>query len=105
MYITEEDVAFLVLNSILAALTPFDFSGEVTIKPDICAILLHFGGIIYLVGVVEVKKPGLLQPAVLGELLADFYGMVPVIGILTTTRLDIVKEFRPVDCSLQWYWI
>ena len=59
----------------------------------------------YLVGVVEVKKPGrnvLLEPTVLGELLDQmllvegFYGMGPVIGILTTAEEWTVSWF-PVD--------
>ena len=95
-YGSEDDVAYLVrrfLESILSALAlPLDFNAEVTIKqvrPDLCVLLRGM----YLVGVVEVKKPGnsvLLEPTVLGELLDQmllvegFYGMGPVIGILTT---------------------
>ena len=56
-------------------------------------------------GVVEVKKPGynvLLQPTVQGELMDQmllvegFYGMGPVIGILTTAEEWLVSWF-PVD--------
>jgi hypothetical protein len=59
----------------------------------------------YLVGVVEIKKPGggiLLKPTVLGEsldqmlLVEGFYGMGSVIGILTTGDEWVVSWF-PVD--------
>lgn len=81
-----------------------NFSTEVTIKQiqqDLCVLLMGM----YLVGVVEVKKPGnnvLLEPTVLGELLDQmllvegFYGMGPVIGILTTAEEWLVAWF-PVD--------
>jgi hypothetical protein len=61
-----------------------------------------------LVGVVEVKKPGskvLLKPTVLGELLDQmmlvegFYGMGPVIGILTTAEEWLISWF-PVDSDI-----
>lgn len=61
----------------------------------------------HLVGVVEVKKPGasvLSEPTVLGELLDQmllvegFYGMGPVIGILTTGEEWLVSWF-PADSS------
>ena len=107
-YSSEDDIAYLVrryLESILSALNlPLDFNAEVTIKqirPDICVLLKDM----YLVGVVEVKKPGnnvLLEPTVLGELLDQmllvegFYGMGPVIGILTTAEEWLVSWF-PVD--------
>ena len=67
----------------------------------LCVLLLGM----YLVGVVEVKRPGnnvLLEPTVLGELLDQmllvegFYGMGPVIGILTTAEEWIISWF-PVD--------
>jgi hypothetical protein len=95
------------LDDILLALKlPLDFNAEVTIKqvrPDLCVLFLGM----YLVGVVEVKKPGgnvLLEPTVLGELLDQmllvegFYGMGPVIGILTTAEQWIVSWF-PVDTN------
>ena len=81
-----------------------NFNAEVSIKqirPDLCVLLMG----IYLVGVVEVKKPGnnvLLEPTVLGELMDQmllvegFYGMGPVIGILTTAEGWLVSWF-PVD--------
>lgn len=77
------------------------FSAEISIKQvraDLCVLLLGN----YLVGVVEVKKPGkdvLLQPTVLGELLDQmllvegFYGMGPVLGILTTGEEWLVAWF------------
>ena len=93
------------LKDILLALKiHLDFHAEVTIKqirPDLCVLLLGM----YLVGVVEVKRPGnnvLLEPTVLGELLDQmllvegFYGMGPVIGILTTAKEWIISWF-PVD--------
>jgi hypothetical protein len=108
LYSSEDDIVYFVrrfLEDILLALDlPLDFNGEVTIKqirPDLCVLLKGM----YLVGVVEVKKPGcnvLLEPTVLGELLDQmllvegFYGMGPVIGILTTAEEWIVSWF-PVD--------
>ena len=93
------------LKDILLALKiHLDFNAEVTIKQirrDLCVLLLG----LYLVGVVEVKRPGknvLLEPTVLGELLDQmllvegFYGMGPVIGILTTAKEWIISWF-PVD--------
>ena len=110
-YSSEDDIAYLVrryLESILSALNlPLDFNAEVTIKqirPDICVLLMGM----YLVGVVEVKKPGnnvLLEPTVLGELMDQmllvegFYGMAPVIGILTTAEEWLVSWF-PVDSDV-----
>ena len=111
-YSSEDDIAYLVrryLESILAALhLPLDFNSKLTIKqirPDICVLLMG----IHLVGVVEVKKPNgktalnvLHQPTVLGELLDQmmlmegFYGMGPVIGILTTAEEWLISWF-PVD--------
>jgi hypothetical protein len=109
-YSTEAQIADIVkifLRSIVIALNlPLDFSPEVTIKqirPDII-VLLHQ---MYLVGVVEVKKPGhnvLNEPTVLGELLDQmmlvegFYGMGPVIGILTTAEEWVISWF-PVDTN------
>lgn len=93
------------MEDILFALgLSLDFNAEVTIKhirPDLCVLLLGM----YMVGVVEVKKPGhnvLLEATVLGELLDQmllvegFYGMGPVIGILTTGDEWVVSWF-PVD--------
>lgn len=107
-YTSEADIVFFVrrfLKDILLALDlRLNFSSEVTIKqirPDISVISMGM----YLVGVIEVKKPGgnvLLQPTVLGELLDQmllvegFYGMGPVIGILTTAEEWMVSWF-PVD--------
>jgi hypothetical protein len=107
-YSSEDDIVFFIrrfLKDILLALNlRLDFSAEVTIKqirPDLCVLLMGM----YLVGVVEVKKPGnnvLLEPTVLGELMDQmllvegFYGMGPVIGILTTAEEWLVSWF-PVD--------
>ena len=83
------------------------FHAEVPIKqirPDLCILLIDA----VLVGVVQVKKPGnnvLLQPTVLGELLDQmlliegFYGIGPVIGILTTAEEWLVSWF-PADSVL-----
>ena len=111
IYSSEDDIAYIVrrfLESVLSALNlPLDFNAEVTIKqirPDICVVLRDK----YLVGVVEVKKPGgnvLLRPTVLGELLDQmilvegFYGMGPVIGILTTAEEWLVSWF-PSDSNM-----
>ena len=110
-YSSEGDIAYLVrryLESTLSALhLPLDFNAEVTIKqirPDIWVLLLEM----YLVGVVEVKKPGnnvLLKPTVLGELMDQmllvegFYGMGPVIGILTTAEEWLISWF-PMDSDV-----
>jgi hypothetical protein len=107
-YSSEDDIVFFIrtfLRDILLALKiHLDFHAEITIKqirPDLCVLLLD----LYLVGVVEVKRPGnnvLLEPTVLGELLDQmllvegFYGMGPVIGILTTAKEWIISWF-PVD--------
>ena len=107
-YASEADIAYFVrvfLEDISRALSlSLTFNQEVTIKqirPDISVLLLDK----YLVGVVEVKKPGdnvLSEPTVLGELLDQmllvegFYGMGPVIGILTTGDEWIVSWF-PAD--------
>lgn len=107
-YSSEAHIVYFVtrfMEDILLALgLPLDFNPEVTIKqirPDLCVLLLGM----YLVGVVEIKKPGgnvLLEPTVLGELLDQmllvegFYGMGPVIGILTTGDEWVVSWF-PVD--------
>ncbi len=112
-YSSEDDIVFwvrLFLTDILLALDlRLNFSAEVTIKqirPDLCVLLLDM----YLVGVVEVKKPGcnvLLEPTVLGELLDQmllvegFYGMGPVIGILTTAEEWIVSWFPVDSCALE----
>jgi hypothetical protein len=93
------------LGDILLALNlSLTFNAEVSIKqirPDLSVLLKGT----YLVGVVEVKKPGrdvLLAPTVLGELLDQmllvegFYGMGPVIGILTTGDEWVVSWF-PAD--------
>lgn len=108
LYASEDDIIFFVrtfLRDIYVALgLPLKFSAEVSIKqirPDLCVVLMGM----YLVGVVEVKKPGsniLLKPTVLGEfldqmlLVEGFYGMGPVIGILTTAEEWVVSWF-PVD--------
>ena len=107
-YASEEDIVFVVRNlltDILVALDLcLDFNAEVAIKqirPNLYVLLMGM----YLFGVVEVKKPGhnvLLEPTVLGELLDQmllvegFYGMGPVIGILTTAEEWMVSWF-PVD--------
>jgi hypothetical protein len=107
-YASESDIVFYVrqfLRDISSALKlNLTFNAEVAIKqirPDLCVLLMGM----YLVGVVEVKKPGnnvLLEPTVLGELLDQmflvegFYGMGPAIGILTTAEEWIVSWF-PVD--------
>ena len=107
-YSSEAQIVYFVtrfMEDILFALDlPLEINPEVTIKqirPDLC-VLLHR---MYLVGVVEVKKPGkdvLLQRTVLGELLDQmllvegFYGMGPVIGILTTGDEWVVSWF-PAD--------
>jgi hypothetical protein len=96
------------LESILAALNlPLDFNAEVTIKhirPAVSVLLMGN----YLMGVVAVKKPGnniLLEPTVLGELMDQmllvegFYGMGPVIGILTTAEEWLISWF-PVDSGV-----
>ena len=104
-YASEIDILFFVrtfLTDILVALNlNMDFNSEISIshyKPDI--IVLSIGR--YLVGVVEVKKPGndvLEKPTVLGELLDQmplvegFYGTRPLIGILTTGEEWIVSWF------------
>lgn len=108
LYSSEDDIVYFVrsfMEDILFALDlPLNFSAEVTIKqirPDLCVLLLGM----YLVGVVKVKKPGhdvLLEPTVLGEsldqmlLVEGFYGMGPVIGILTTGDEWVVSWF-PAD--------
>jgi len=108
LYSSEDDIVYFVrrfMEDILLALgLSLDFNAEVTIKqirPDLCVLSLGM----YLVGVVEVKKPGgnvLLEPTVLGELLDQmllvegFYGMGPVIGILTTGDEWVVSWF-PAD--------
>ncbi len=105
-YSTESDIVYIVklfMTDILKALDlPITFGGEITIKhvrPDLlCALVLEK----YLVGVVEIKKPGenvLMKPTVLGELLDQmllvegFYGMGPVIGILTTGEHWVISWF------------
>ncbi len=108
LYSSEDDIVYFVrrfMEDILLALgLSLDFNAEVSIKqirPDLCVLLLGM----YLVGVVEVKKPGgdvLLEPTVLGEsldqmlLVEGFYGMGPVIGILTTGDEWVVSWF-PAD--------
>lgn len=110
-YASGSDIVFYVrtfLKDILLALNlRLDFNSEVAIKqirPDICVLLNGM----YLVGVVEVKKPGrnvLLEPTVLGELLDQmmlvegFYGMGPIIGILTTGDEWLVSWF-PIDSQI-----
>ncbi len=107
-YSSEAHIVYFVtrfMEDILLALgLPLEFNPEVTIKqirPDLCVLLLRM----YLVGVVEVKKPGrdvLREPTVLGELLDQmllvegFYGMGPVIGILTTGDEWVISWF-PAD--------
>lgn len=107
-YSSEDDIVFFIrrfLTDVLLALKiQLDFNAEVTIKqirPDRYVLLMGM----YLVGVVEVKRPGnnvLLEPTVLGELLDQmllvegFYGMGPVIGIITTAKEWLVSWF-PVD--------
>ena len=104
-YASESDIVFFVrqfLVDIMVALgLNFSFSSEITmshIKPDIAVLLMGR----YVVGVVEVKKPGnniLAQPTVLGELLDQmflvegFYMTGPVIGILTTGEEWVVSWF------------
>lgn len=111
-YCSESDIAYIVrwfLESIMLALQlNLRFHAEVTIhriKPDISILLMGR----YMVGVVEVKKPGnniLLQPTVLGELLDQmllvegFYGNGPVIGILTTGEEWLVSWFPEDTASL-----
>lgn len=108
-YGSEFDIVYIArmfLDDILAALKlRLDFCAEVTIKrfrPDLCVLLLDGR---FLVGVVEVKKPGhniMTAPTVLGELfdqmmlLEGFYGTGPVIGILTTAVEWMVSWF-PAD--------
>ncbi len=110
-YGSEDDIVHFVrvfMRDILFALKlPLSFNAEVTIKqirPDLSVLFLDM----YLVGVVEVKKPGgnvLLEPTVLGELLDQmllvegFYGMGPVIGILTTAEEWVVSWF-PADSKV-----
>lgn len=110
LYSSEDDIVHFVrifLTDILLALgLHLKFNAEVTIKqirPDICVLCKGM----YLVGVVEVKKPGfnvLLEPTVLGELLDQmflvegFYGMGPVIGILTT-GVEWVLTWFPADSN------
>jgi len=110
LYCSVADIVYIVkrfLENIMLALNlHLEFNDEVTIKqvrPDLC--VLSWG--MYIVGVVEVKKPGktvLLEPTVLGELLDQmllvegFYSMGPVIGILTTAEEWIVSWF-PVDTN------
>lgn len=109
-YSSEVDIRDIVRNfvkDVLRALKlRLNFSAEVTIKqirPDLCALLMGM----YLVDVVEVKKPNgdtgrnvLLEPTVLGELLDQmmlvegFYGVGQVIGILTTARQWLVWKRR-----------
>lgn len=109
-YCSEADIVYIVrrfLENIMLALNlRLEFNAEVMIKqvrPNICVLSLGM----FIVGVVEVKKPGrnvLLQPTVLGELLDQmllvegFYRMGPVIGILTTAEEWIVSWF-PVDTN------
>lgn len=105
MYGSESDIVFFVrqfLTDIIRALgLKLLFRAEITIshiRPDIAVLLMGR----YLMGVVEVKKPGsdvLARPAVLGELLDQmflvqgFYGTGPVIGILTTGDDWVVSWF------------
>ena len=109
-YSTESDIAGLVklfLRDIAVALkVELEFSSEITInviRPDISVLLMGK----FLVGVLEVKKPGgsiLEQPTVLGELLdqmilvGGFYGTGPVIGILTTAEEWLMSWF-PADTA------
>ena len=104
-YSSVSDIVFHVrsfLSDILAALDlSLEFSAEITInhiRPDLSVLLMDR----FLVGVVEVKKPGnnvLLERTVLGELLDQmflvegFYGTGPVIGILTTGDEWVVSWF------------
>ena len=107
-YSSERDIVFIVMSLFRDIMAPLGlklkFCSELTIKsirPDICVILDKW----YLVGVVEVKKPGknvLSQPTVLGELfdqmllVEGYYGMGPVIGILTTAE-EWVFSWFPSD--------
>lgn len=109
VYSSIEDIIYFVrtfVDDVLAALQlSLYLNVGVAIKqirPDIICV---FTGDHILVGVVEVKKPGgnvLLQPTVLGDLLDQmllvegFYGMGPVIGILTTAEEWVVSWF-PAD--------
>jgi hypothetical protein len=108
VYRNEGDVIFIVRNfleSVLSALClPLIFSTEFSlqsVRPDISVI---FNGS-DLVGVVAVKMPtpGLMQqPTILGELfdqlmlVEGFYGMGPVLGIITTGQEWIFSWF-PAD--------
>jgi hypothetical protein len=115
LYGSEADIVDIVRDYMKDVCRPLDlhlkFSAEITIKqirPDLCVILMKN----YLVGVVEVKKPNdstkkssrnvHLEPTVLGELLDQmmlvegFYGMGPVIGILTTAEEWLISWF-PAD--------
>ena len=105
LYGSESDIVFFVrkfLFDIMEALNlNFSFSAEILIshiRPNIAVLLMGK----YLVGVVEVKKPGsniLAQPTVLGELLDQmflvegFYRTGPVIGILTTGEEWVMSWF------------
>jgi len=109
-YCSEADVVHYIkvfFDDIMRALKmelSLTFRAEVSIqniRPDLCALLYDQ----LLVGVVEIKKPGrnvLLEPTVLGELfdqmlvVEGFYGMGPVIGILTTGEEWVVAWF-PCD--------
>ncbi len=107
-YGSEADIVHIVRNyleDILTALNlPLTFKAEITIhrvRPDLCVLMLKM----YLVGVIEIKKPGrtiLAKPTVLGELfdqmvlVEGFFGMGPAIGILTTGEHWVVSWF-PVD--------
>lgn len=105
-----KDIVFFVrefLDDILAALRLplLLLNGDVTIKqlrPDICVLLKDM---LLVVGVVVFKEPDndvLLQPTVLGELMdhmvlvEGFYGVGPIIGILTTGAEWLVSWF-PAD--------
>jgi hypothetical protein len=110
-YSSEVDIMYFLrsylLDILLALKIRLDFNTDVAIRqiqPDLCVLSIGM----YLVGVVLVKSPRrnvLLEPTVLGELLDQmllvegFYGMGPIIGILTTGEEWIVSWF-PVDTDI-----
>ena len=114
-YSSESDVFYFVrryIESILTALgLSLTFSGELSIKQirsDLCVLLLDR----YMVGVVEVKKPGnniLRMPTVLGDLMDQmllvegFYGMGPAIGILTTGEEWLIAWFPDDSAALSQF--
>ena len=113
VYHSEADVVHFVRNYIesiiVAGNLQLHLGAEIGIqhvRPDLCVITSDR----WLVGVVEVKKPGgkdiLLQPTVLGELLdqmllvSGFYCIGPIIGILTTGVEWMVAWFPSDDDTI-----